>query len=270
MAEKKRKPVRVVTKPFITGSITDENTLRNALKFFGILLLVVVMSFIACMMSGFGGSVLRTIVNLAIIILSLFIMFNKGTDKGAEDVSRGEILYQRREKEEEMTDNERKLSYHPFKGYFNGLLGTVPFLIPALILAFTAQKQVTTIGTLPSWMNTMARRSEIGDALLTYTQPAPVQVTDILRAVVRFLVMPFVSIAGSENKDLLLTVERLSPVLLLLPCIAYGTGYTRGPAVRTRVHTSIAENIRIRKRRENKAKQASKAAGAKHEPEQLN
>ena len=270
MAGKQKKPVQTVTKPFITGGIADENTIRNALKFFGTILLVTVMTFIVCMMTHFDQAVLRAIANLAVAALVLFIMFSKGTDKGAEAVTRGEILYQRREKGAEMTEAERRLSYHPLKGYLNGLLGTLPLLIPAVVLALIAKRQMTSIGALPSWMGTMTRRSEIGDALVTYTQPEPMSFEEYLRVFVRACVMPYINMAGSENKNLLLTVERFSPILLLLPCAAFGTGYTQGRKIRSRVHTSIAESNRIRKRRENKARKARRNAGQSRGPEQLN
>ena len=61
-----------------------------------------------------------------------------------------------------------------------------------------------------------------------------------------------------------------SPVLLLLPAAAYGTGYLAGRGVRTRIHSEIAENRKIRAKKERKARKARMARGVPKEPQQLN
>ena len=81
--------------------------------------------------------------------------------------------------------------------------------------------------------------------------------------------MPFISMCGAENKDIILIVEKLSPVLVLLPALAYGIGYLQGPAMRKRVHTEIAANRRKRMLREKRERKARIAIKPK-EPEQLN
>ena len=122
---------------------------------------------------------------------------------------------------------------------------------------------------LPSWMDSFMRRSEISGALTAYTQSASLSFTDILRIAIRLLIMPFVSMAGTDNKDTLLLMERLSPLFLLLPAAAYGTGYLRGPSVRAGVHTEIAANNRKRISREKKERRARAERNQKG-PEQLN
>ncbi len=268
MTVKKNQPVKPVTKPYLTGAVTDENTLKKVLRFFGTMLLIVFMTFIVCTMMNFGNGLLRVGANAAVVLLILFILYNQGQMHGAEAVARGEILYQRQEKGMEVTANERRLSYHPLKGYVTAMIGMIPFIILALIVAFTAEKQTTSAGTLPSWTSSLLRRSDIGGALVSYTQGDPVVAADIIRMIVRVTIMPFVSMAGSENREMMLTVERISPLLLMLPVIAYGTGFLFGKNIRTKIHTQIEENRKIRKRRENRARRARQRASAG--PEQLN
>ena len=256
-------------KPFFRGKPTDENTARQALQFFGVLILVAFMTFLVCTMTSFDSPILRVAINLVIESLILLIYYNKGAALGTEGVSRGEILYQHLQKGEEASESEKRVPFHPAKGFVIGLLGTAPFFILAVILAVSAEKQMTGAGTLPSWTESYLRRSEIGDALVSYTQGASVTFTDILRIIVRLAIMPFISMCGAENRGLLLLAERLSPVLVLLPAIAYGTGYLQGPAMRKKVHTEIAANRRkrmIREKRERKARAAVRPKG----PEQLN
>ena len=68
---------------------------------------------------------------------------------------------------------------------------------------------------------------------------------------------------------MLLLLERFSPLIVLLPACAYGTGYLQGRKERTKIHTGIAESNRQRVRREKKARKARMAKIPKG-PEQLN
>lgn len=263
-----KKKTAEIAKPFLRGAPTDENTVRLALKFFGSLLLIAFMSFIVCSMTSFDSVFLRILVNGAIEALILLILFSKGADLGTDGVARGEILYQHVQNGQPVSSGERKIPFHSCKGFLIGVCGTVPLLLPAVILALTAEKQMTGAGTLPSWMETFMRRPEIGGALAAYTQAVSVSFTDIIRLIVRIAMMPFVSMAGADNRGLLLLLERLSPLILLLPALAYGIGYLQGPARRKTVHTEIAENRRKRISRE---KRERKKRNIVHkEPEQLN
>ena len=256
-------------KPFLQGSPADENTLRQALKFFGAMLLVGFMCFLVCSMTSFDSAVLRIGINLVIETLVLMIFFNRGATLGTDGVARGEILYQHVQKGQEVSENEKKIPYHRLKGFLIGFIGTALFFILALILAFTAQRQMTGAGTLPSWLESYMRRSEFSGALVSYTQNVSVTAQDIIRIVVRILIMPFVSMAGAENRNLLLIAERMSPLLVLLPALSYGIGYMQGPAQRKKIHTEIAANARKRKIREKREKRKRNTSAPKG-PQQLN
>ena len=67
----------------------------------------------------------------------------------------------------------------------------------------------------------------------------------------------------------MLAIERISPLILLLPAAAYGTGYISGKSVRTRIHTTISENEKKRIRRDNKRSKQNRTV-RRREPEQLN
>ncbi len=268
MANQTKKPVTPVVKPFLKGNPTDERTVKGALGFFGVLLIVVLMSFIVCSMITMNIPALRIILNLAVVVLVMFILYNHAIGKGADDVARGEILYQRQEKGQSFTEGEKSVCFHPLKGYLTALLGTLPLLICAILLAVMAQRQTTGAGTLPGWLTVYERRSEIGNALVAYTAESGLALEDVLRMIVRIAVMPFVSMVGGENRDGMLLLERLSPLVMLLPACAYGTGYLQGRVERTKIHTGIAESNRRRVRREKKARKARTARP--RTPQQLN
>ncbi len=258
------------SKSFLTGTATDERTFKNSLKFLGILLIVFVIAFIACASATFDSIILRLLMNCAVIILLMYIFYNNGSKRGTEDVARGEILWQKREKGLTYSESERKMCFHPIKGYLIGLIGSILVVIPALILAFNTSVQTTASGTLPSWMQAYVKRSDIGDALINYTQPSGMQFIDYIRAIVRVAILPFVNIIGSDQKNGLMILERLSPIILLLPSAAYGTGYISGKNIRKRIHTVISENDKKRIRKEQKRRNAKSRRSINREPEKLN
>lgn len=257
-------------KPFLTGLVADERTLKSSLAFFGTLILVFFIAFIACATATFSNLLLRIFLNAAVVILALIVFFNNGSKRGAEDVAKGEILWQKKEKGLDISESERKLCFHPFKGYVIGVAGTLPFILLALYLAVNTSLQMTGSGTLPSWMQTYTKRGDIGNALINYTQPEGMAFIDYIRMIVRIMMIPFVNIAGNADKNGILLVERLSPLLLLLPAAAYGSGYLTGRSIRTQIHTAINVNDQKRIRREKKRRNARNRAAQNREPEKLN
>ncbi len=268
MTGRNKKKTTPVTKPFQTGAPLDGKIWKDALRYFGMMLLIWFMCFIVSSMLNFGYAPLRILLNIVVIGLTLVIAYSRGSARGADAVAYGEIVYQRLEKGGEVPPAERAEAFHPLKGFVTALLGSLPILIVAVIFAFITEKQVTSIGVLPDWMKTYQRRAEIGDALVAYTRTAGLSLQDILRIVVRTVLMPFVVINGVENKAGMLLLERLSPVLVLLPAVSYGIGYITGKNIRTRIHTEISENNRKRLRREKKARE--RRASNRRKPEQLN
>lgn len=261
---------REVHKPFLKGNVTDENTLKSSLFFFGSMIIVFFVAFIACVSSAAGGTILKILINGAVIALALIIFFNNGSRYGTEAVTRGEILYQKKEKGQEFSESERRLCFHPAKGFVTALIGTIPFLILALLLAFSTSIQMTEAGTLPSWMSSYLKRSDIGNALVSYTKPESAGLTDYIRVLIRVCIVPFVNLAGTANSTGLYILEKLSPLILLLPAVSYGTGYLTGKNIRTQIHTAISESNKKRIRTEKKKRAARIRTENKKETEQLN
>ena len=96
------------------------------------------------------------------------------------------------------------------------------------------------------------------------------QLIDTIRAIIRFSILPFINIIGTADKSGILTAERLSPLILLMPAAAYGCGYQTGRKIRTQIHTVISDNDRKRIRREKRRRNAGKTAARDHSPEKLN
>lgn len=263
---KKKAPVKPVVKPYLKGRLVDGGTLKAAAAFFGSLAIMAVANLLLSAALLWDNLVIRIAVNVLMVLVIDMLFYQSGASSGAAAVNQGEILYQRRANGHNVPASEEAACFHPLKGYVTGLLGAAPFLLCGLVLAATAQRQMTGLGALPSWLQVLERREEIGGALGFYHQMVSLTVEDVLRMIVRVYIMPFVNMVGTENMDGLLTLERLSALVMLLPAIAYGLGYQQGVRVRSQVHTDIATSKRKRARKEKKRQQARASKG----PEQLN
>lgn len=266
MKDKKQK-IEKVTKPYMTGSMYDRTTISGALKFFAGMVVMAILFLIVCVMMNWEQQWLNVALNLA-IVLAVYLMFAQfGMTSGTDAVNQGEIMYARGEKGRPVADWERKLCYHPFKGMLTALIGSLPVIICSIVLACVTERQMTGLGALPSWVGSLEGRQEIGNALAIYHETGSMTFDGVLRMIVRMTIMPFVNIVGASDKDGMLLLERISPILNLLPGIAYGLGYMNGVSVRTNVHTNIALGKKKAKRKQAKERRARRQPRG---PEQLN
>ena len=264
--KKNKQKIEKVSKPYLRGDMYDRTTLPGAFKFFLGMLGMALAFVIFCVMLNIDSTWLRVAVNLA-IVMGFYLFFAQfGMNAGADAVNQGEIMYARQEKGRPVADWEQKLCYHPFKGLLSALIGSIPLFLCALILAFIAKRQMTSLGALPTWVTSFEGREEIGGPLAYYHDVAGVSLETIMRLVTRMCIMPFVNIVGAENADAMLALERVSPVLNLLPAFVYGIGYMRGVEVRTTVHTNIALGKKKAKRKQAKERRAR----TRRTPNQLN
>lgn len=263
---KKKAPVKPVVKPYLTGKPTDKGTVKSAAMFFGSLIIMAVANLLLSAVLMWDNAFMRIAFNILMVLAIYAIFFQSGATKGTTAVGQGEIMYQRRENGKTVHQDDEASCYHPAKGFIIGLIGSIPLIVCAVMLAVMAKRQMTGLGALPSWLTVLERREEIGGALGYYHEYASMGLVDGLRLTVRMCVMPFINMVGSSNPDGLLTAERVSPLLAILPALAYGLGYTQGVKVRSKVHTDIALNKRKAAKKERKRRQARAPKG----PEQLN
>ena len=264
----KKAPVKPVKKPYLTGRILDAGCIKTAVFLVLAVLGMALANLLLTAALNWDSAALRVLCNGVVVVVIYLLFYQSGANKGAGDVNQGEILYQRRETCRTVDAKDLARCFHPLKGFATGLIGALPVVLAALVLALTAQRQMTSIGALPNWITGLERRDEVGAALSFYNQTTPLTVTDGLHVFVRMVLMPFVNMIGTRNMDGILLLERISPLMMLLPGLMYGLGYLQGVRIRTSVHTDIALGKRKRARKEKKRRQA-RVRQAKG-PEQLN
>ena len=253
--EKKKTAKALKPLDYVKGEPLDGRTVPAVLKYIAATFGVMVAFLLLGSMMMWNNMFLRVFLNMGLLLFGYLMFYQAGMSSGTIAVNKGEIVWQRDQTGRETSAQERREAYHPLKGFVVSLLGSIPVLLIALGLALTAQKVLTGAGALPEWLRTLERREEIGSALASYRQPVGLTLTDVLRLMIRMFLMPYVNIIGGEGKDALLTLERLSPLLVLIPAVLYGLGYQAGVRIRQRVHAQIEvgkRKIKRRQKRENR------------------
>ena len=269
MQGKKKQKIEKVTKPYLRGRIVDRTLPGGALKFFFFTALMTFVYFMSLIVASVESRFLSVVINLAILATTWLIFWQSGLASGADAVNQGEIMYQRREKGRPVADWEEKMCYHPLKGLVIALVGSLPLFICSVVLACIAQRQMTPIGMVPGWVDALEGRQEIGGALAYYHQEAKLTLEIVLRVIIHMSTMPYVSLLGADNKDMMLLLQRISPILNLIPAIVYGAAYAMGPRARAVVHTNIAlgkKKAKKKQAKERRARLKSRSSG----PQQLN
>lgn len=250
--------VKRVTRPYLKGSIIEKEALKSSILVFLYLLgMTIAFLFLASMMV-WDNVYFRIVTNGVLLLGAWTLFFSAGVSKGVAHVTSGEILYQKKETGREVKPWEEERSFHPLKGFVIALIGSIPLLICTLLLAVSTKPIMTSFGSLPSWVSSLNSRTEVGDALAYYSSNVGLGMTDILRIIVRMSVMPMVNIMDSSNTTMMFILERVAPVIVLLPGVAYGIGYLCGPHYRSNILTDIEigkKKARKKARRQQKQKQ---------------
>ncbi len=263
MQNNRKKKQTLVYKPYHTGKIVDRHTIRRALRLFATIMSTALIYLLVAPALNFDNLILRVLLNGMLVIGAMSLIYLSGTRDGFDDVNAGEIVYQHLQNGIEEKQANKDRCFNRFKGLFTGITGcAIPFLI-ALVYALIAKKTEYSLQALPNWVSTYLNDEGIGDALTYYKNTAAITAGDILRFIVRLLIMPYVNIVGTGDAQGLFTLDRVSPLIMLLPMAAYEIGYLQGPRQRAMVHGNIARN----KRRQ--IKKNKKAVRQRQEPKQL-
>lgn len=271
MMDKKHKKIEKVSKPYLKGSMVDKTLPGGAVKFFFFTVLMLFAYVMIAVVMSWDNVIVNLLINGMLLFATWLIIWSSGMNSGADAVNQGEIMLQRQEKGRPVAAWEKAMCYHPLKGLIIALVGSLPLLLCSVGLACLAQRQMTPLGALPSWTAALENRQEIAGALAVYHQDGSITLEAVLRLIVRMSIMPWVNIVGAENKDGMLILERISPLLNLIPAIVSGVGYMMGTQARTAVHTNIALGKKKAKKKQAKERRARRQKQAtRRGPEQLN
>lgn len=259
------KPEAVV-KPILHGRWNAAETWKLVPKRFLSMLLVAVAFIFFSVMAGVENPTFRIVISVAIILLMFYYQCTKGMEIGEKDTAFSEIMYERQQEGRSVTEEDQARCFHPLRGFAATLVALLPFVLLCLVYAFMAERWSYQLGVLPSWTDHLLMHNETADALAYYNTTRSMTVNDGLRIIVRCLVMPYINIAGVLGNDAMLWAERLSPLFVMIVPMGFGLGYTRGPALRTRINTGIRQGVEKKKRKEMKARKKRQRSSS---PERL-
>lgn len=262
----KQENIQPVIKPYLRGSFHGRDAWAKIPKKFLGMLGIVLLYFIGGTLLGLGGIWGSVIPMTTLILIVAFYQFGQGQDHGTADVNLGEILYGQEKEGRPVDPQDLSHCYHPLKGFFVALIPALPFVALALVHAFLAQKTYYSLGVLPSWTEEMKLQDEFAGALQYYSLQPAMTGQDVLRALVRGMCLPLITIAKEFGNDAILVAERLCPLFLLVPPLCYGIGYLTGPGVRTKINTGIKIGVEKKRRKMRKERRRRRASNT---PERL-
>ena len=250
-----------VVKPILTGSWHGRDAVQQSLKVLLNILFVSFLYVVVSLLMSFDSLVLRILIGMMIVSGAILYMYFNGMNVGQGDATFSEIMYQRDAEGKIITARERDRCFHPAKGFFEALLGALPFLLVALVFAVLTQPNAYTLGALPSWLTGYTRQSGMGDVLAYYNRQSGITAFLVMKILVRSLTMPFINVAIKLGDTATLWTERLAPLWVLIAPLGYGFGYRQGLRQRIRINTGIAigDQRKIkRQRKERRARQQSR------------
>lgn len=269
-AKKNKKSLQPVYKPYQRGRACSMLAVKRGWRILGYTLVLTFIFLIVGTALAFDNNILRIVLNAMVALMGMGLFYNDGARMGEGDTAFAEIVHNRKSEGKNVPDSELDRCFHPLKGFVTALCGIAPVLVLALVYALMAEKQIYSLGVLPSWVTAYEDQPEIGQALAYYSQTEGMKLADMLRIVVRLILFPYVNMVGSGNAEGMLLLDRLSPALCLLTPISFGLGYLRGPQLRSLVHGNIRQNKRKHNARERKAReQRAQQMQPKNKPKEL-
>lgn len=233
------------------AKLSVSETLRTALRIFGY---TVAFGFIGFMivpaLMGASPALRIPLVGLYIAAAGM-LFFMDGSYRGERDCTMSETLDKLGAKGT-YTPNaaEEGKRFNRLKGVLSALIGALPLVIIAAIVAVLAKPFSYTLQDLPAWMGTYVQRPEIGDALVYLQGEMPsATIVDYLRIAVRFMLFPFVGLVGEMTDEMSLMFDRIAPLLALILPLCAAVGYQFGPRRRAKNVKAIEEAKRIPRKR---------------------
>lgn len=243
------KKIKPVYKPYLKGNAVSMLAVKRGFKLLGYALVIMVLNLFVGTVINFDNSpFLRILFNGILVGVYAMLLYFDGLNVGDGDVAFAEIQYTHQQAGETISKADKDRCYHPVKGFVTVLCGLLPLVLICLAFALTARKATYTLQALPGWVSAFSSQEEIAAPLAYYGRNIPFTVVDALRVFVRILLYPFYNMVGMKNADGVLMLDRLSPLLVLLPFLFYGVGYVFGLHSRAMTHGGIAHARRRKKR----------------------
>lgn len=249
-----KKPIEIVHKPIIPGSWHGKDARKMAFKRFLSVLATTLIYLFGGLLLSFDAMWGRILTCVTVVGGVMYYQYMNGLNQGENDAAYGEIIYGRKQSGHQIPASECERSFHPMKGIFASVVGAAPFMLFALVFAVMTKPVYYSLGVLPAWTDGLMTQTEFATGVGYYAVSNGMTALEVVRVIVRSMIMPFVNIATAIDANAVLLCERLSPLFVLISPLGFGLGYLRGQNLRDQVNTGIKMGDDRKKKREQKAR----------------
>ncbi len=236
------------------GKIFSKPLLSMSLSIFAYMWLLLMVFLVFGALLIFGNRIISIIINVAFLSICGYFFYFRGLYVGTRQAAASEIAFKDKLLGKNSSVNPDEC-FTRWRGFVAVVFGMLPFFLVALYFALHTERQYYQLGSLPSWLNQYMHYDNLDVALGYYMENTGLHAMDILRIFVRGSIMPFVSMANNAGAEVMLTVEKLSPLLILLVPSLYGFGYVQGENNRIQINKAIHSNAKRKNIVENHKKE---------------
>ena len=227
------------------------------------LIAVTVMGLMFSALQAIDSLLLRVTLSLLIFSGMLMMYLNDGMTKGAADAAASRYYVSAKERGIALEEKDDAACYHPLKALCAAL---AVFCIPvalAVVVALCAKEYTYVMQDLPRWLtDSYGSRADVMAPLGAYSVQQGMTLMDWIRLIVR---MPIVIMVNffPDAQTMSASIDRLSPLMMLVYPAAYVIGYLFGPNINRKVEKQNRRAKKIAVRKTQKSSLVEELTGAR-------
>ncbi|MDR2504771.1 MAG: hypothetical protein LBD16_01555 [Oscillospiraceae bacterium] len=231
---------------------------KTALLLFAYGLLVAFVSLLLAPILVSDNTLLRAVLNSALIIGCAGVFFGLGASRGFADCSTDAT----REKH-----GQARLFFNVTRILIAAVIAAVPWILIGIYTAITAKPYTYQLQDLPPWLYAYTLIPQVGAPLELYNTQAVASVGDYLKVAQRFVLLPFVNLFTMGGDAASYLFDRISFLPAPVLPLSYFVGYLTGPS-RFKKEKDYIETVKKKPKLRLK-QEAKKRVPQKREPNRL-
>lgn len=213
-------------------------TWRRALKIFLISLIYVFFSIIFVQVTFVDNYIIKSLVNSAIFIVFLTILYSEGVKNGESDSAFSEIMDSKRKNGMTVLKSESVKCFNTKRSFFEAYFAFWLFVIISIALSIFTKENYFESLVKPGWLKAY-NKTEQFLLLSLFDYGHKFALLDFVRLITRLILFPFFNLFSNENIHAVFILEKLSPLIMLTLPLSYVFGYTKGPKKRREIKDTI-------------------------------
>lgn len=239
---------------------------RISLRLLMYVVVTVVMGLLFSVIQSIENDALRMALAALMGFAVLAIYFMEGVSRGTADAMNSSQIARLEKAGHEIGAKEDASCYHPLKALAGAMILFAVPLVLAIVLALNAKDYTYVLQDLPTWVaGSYGAREDVMGPLAAYTTAMGTGALDWIRIFVRLFMLVFINLFDNVQTAIA-TIDRLSPLFILLYPVAYVIGYLCGPAQQTKLEKMNKKAKKVAVRKQQKKKLADELLGSQNVP----